>query len=278
MRRLGRRSRRERTAVRRRRSALFYAGLALLLLAVISPLDYWSDYYFFVHMLQHLLLMFAAPSLIVAGAPWLPLIHGLPVNFRRTVGRFLILSPGAAPVRALGRAVASPITAALAFNVFMVAWHVPALFDLAYRNQLVHIWLDHGSLFVSGVLFWMQVIPSYPLRPRLSPLRQAQMLLATNVVMIVSAVSMSLLTSVSWYPVYAHLPGVTLSPFADQQIGASILWVCGDMWALPALIVAIMRFVQEEGGGSEALERLLRRKVVTVADLAGPPALDGKRR
>jgi cytochrome c oxidase assembly factor CtaG len=278
LRRLARRSRPQRTSLRRRRSALFYAGLVVLLLAVLSPLDYWSDYYFYVHMLQHLLLMFAAPSLIVAGAPWLPLIHGVPVEARRSVGRFFMLAPKAAPLRVVGRALASPVTAIAAFNGFMIAWHVPALFDLAYRNQAVHIWLAHGTLFASGVLFWLQVIPSYPLRPRLSPLRQAQMLIATNAVMVISAVSMSILTSVSWYPVYAHLPGVTLSPFADQQIGASILWVCGDLWALPALVFAIMKFVQEEGGASEALERLLRGQVVTVADLTGGSALERKRR
>ncbi len=266
---LARRSRVERSRARRRRSLVFYAGLAVLLLSVVSPVDYWADEYFFVHMSQHLLLMFAAPSLIVAGAPWLPLAHALPVGPRRAVGRFVVLSPGAAPLRMLGRLALSPVTAAVSFNLAMVAWHVPALFDLGYRNGLVHIWLEHGSLFVTGVLFWMQVIPSYPIRLRMSPLRQAEMLLVTNTIMVAAAISMSLLTSVSWYPVYNHLPGVTLSPFADQQIGASILWVCGDLWALPALMVAIGRFVRQEGGASEALERLLRRPVLTVADLAG---------
>ena len=76
--RLARRSRPERTRQRRRRSWLFYGGLALLLLSVASPIDYWADDYFFVHMLQHLLLMFAAPTLVVAGAPWQPLLDGLP--------------------------------------------------------------------------------------------------------------------------------------------------------------------------------------------------------
>lgn len=267
LRHLARRSRPARSRTRRRRAFVFYAGLAVLLLAVVSPVDYWSDYYFFVHMVQHLLLMFAAPSLIVAGAPWLPLAHALPVDARRSLGRFVMLSPSAGPLRVLGRVALSPLAAVLGFNAAMVMWHVPVLFDLGYRNGFVHIWLEHGSLFVTGVLFWMQVIPSYPLRLRLSSLRQAEMLIVTNAVMVVIAISMSLMTSVSWYPVYNNLPGVTLSPFADQQIGASILWVCGDLWALPALIVAIGRFLREEGGPSEALERLLRRPVLTVADL-----------
>ena len=65
--RLARRSRPERTRERRLRSIWFYCGLVVLLIAVQSPIDYWADDYFFVHMIQHLLLMFAAPTLIVAG-------------------------------------------------------------------------------------------------------------------------------------------------------------------------------------------------------------------
>ena len=76
--RLARRSRPERTRQRRLRSLWFYGGLAVLLIAVESPIDYWADSYFFVHMIQHLLLMFAAPTMIVAGAPWQPLLDGLP--------------------------------------------------------------------------------------------------------------------------------------------------------------------------------------------------------
>ena len=82
--RLARRSRPDRTRQRRLRSLFFYSGLAVLLIAVESPIDYWSDYYFFVHMTQHLLLMFAAPTLVVAGAPWQPLLDGLPGHLGRT--------------------------------------------------------------------------------------------------------------------------------------------------------------------------------------------------
>ena len=87
LRRLASRSRPERTRERRLRSLWFYRGLAVLLLAVESPLDYWADSYFMVHMVQHLLLMFAAPSLVVAGAPWQPLLAALPGRSGQSVTR-----------------------------------------------------------------------------------------------------------------------------------------------------------------------------------------------
>jgi putative membrane protein len=255
-----------RTLARRKRSLLFYAGLLVLLVTVQSPIDYWSDYYYWVHMIQHLLLMFAAPSLIVAGAPWLPLLHALPVRARRVVLRSLLVSSWSAPLRAAGRFLLRPWTAIVLFNISMVIWHVPVLFDLAYRNQSVHIWLMHGSFFATGMLFWLQFIPSYPFRRRLEPGGQITALLVTNLVMFILAISQSIFAPTSWYPVYSHLAGVTLSPVASQQIGAGILWVCGDIWCFPAVVIAVRRLMDADGLEG-ALDRFLRREART-AELA----------
>ena len=183
----------------------------MLLLAVESPIDYWSDSYFMVHMVQHLLLMFAAPSLVVAGAPGQPLLDGLPGRSGQGgdpvgAGRRLVAAACAPPSRFL----TGPVVAVVLFNLAMVVWHIPAAFDLAANNSAVHIWLEHGSFFATGVLFWLQFIPSPPFRSRMPLLGRAAALLATNVVMIFIAMALSIFATHSVYAPYDHVPGVTL--------------------------------------------------------------------
>ncbi|HEY7276904.1 MAG TPA: cytochrome c oxidase assembly protein [Trebonia sp.] len=256
--RLAKRSRPERTRQRRIRSLWFYAGLAVLLLAVDSPIDYWSDSYFTVHMVQHLLLMFAAPSLVVAGAPGQPLLAALPGRSGKAVTRSVLAGRWARPARAAFTFVTGPVVAVVLFNLAMIGWHLPAAFDLAADNPAVHVWLEHGSFFATGVLFWLQFIPSPPFRSRMPLLGRAAALLATNVVMIFIAMSLSIFATHSVYAPYQHVPGVTLPAFADQQIGAAVLWVCGDFWALPTMIVTIRKLLSDETGVGTALDRFVR--------------------
>ena len=249
---------------RRMRSLAFYGGLAVVLAAVDSPVEYWAGRYFFMHMVQHLLLMFAAPTLIVAGAPWQPLLTAIP-------GRPAVAGTGwSRPLRAVGRWLLRPWVAVVAFNLVMLLWHVPALLDLAENNHAVQVWLLQSSYLIVGILFWLQFIPSPPLRMRMVPEAQAVALVATNVIMWLLAMSMSFLTSVSWYPVYDHVAGVTLPPFADQQIGAGILWVCGDFWAVPALIVVFRRIINADGSLGSALDKMLGRGTDEAATTGRP--------
>jgi putative membrane protein len=274
--RLARRSRPERTRQRRRRSLAFYSGLALLLIAVESPLDYWSSDYFFVHMLQHLVLMFAAPTLVVAGAPWQPMLDALPGRLGRSATAAALRDGWSRPLRAVAGFLLRPWVAVILFSVVMLAWHLPALYDLGEQNQVVHIWLVHGTFFLAGVLFWLQFIPSPPFRRRMPLVSQAVALIATNLVMWMLAMAMSIFSQSAWYSVYAHVPGVTLPPFADQEIGAAILWVCGDFWAIPALIYVVRGIINEDGGVGAAVEQLLHRGAARSGWASGrPPVMPG---
>jgi putative membrane protein len=259
LRRLARRSRPDRTRERRLRSLWFYGGLVVLLLAVESPIDYWADDYFFVHMIQHLLLMFAAPSLIVAGAPWQPLLAALPGRSGRSVTRGVLAGGWSRPLRAVGGFFLRPWVSIALFNAVMILWHLPGPYDLAERNQAVHIWLMHSSFFIAGVLFWLQFIPSPPFRRQLPLVYQAAALLLTNVIMVGLAMALSIFVSGSVYSVYNHVPGVTLPPLADQQIGAAILWVCGDFWALPTMIMIVRQLIAADGSVTGAVDKILNR-------------------
>lgn len=273
LRRLKERSRASRTRERRRRSWLFYGGLVVLLLAIESPIDYWSSSYFSVHMVEHLLISIAAPVLVVSGAPWIPLLFALPVKSRRSIGRFFYLDTKAGGFRALGRVLRNPWVALLSFNAAMLVWHIPSWFDLAERNSFVHIYLMHGSFFVTGILFWLQLLRSYPMKPRQSAVWQVGAVLGSNVVMTFLAMAMSIFTNVSWYPVYQHVPGVSFPPFADQQIGAAILWVCGDFWAAPVLGLIIRRAINAEGSLSGVIDRITHRNELQVIKAA--PSREG---
>jgi putative membrane protein len=235
-------------------AGLFYLGIAALMIAIASPVDYWSDQYLTAHVVQHILLSFVAAPLIVLGAPWLPLLRGLPRPLRRGFGRLAQRtqdrSPGAGggPVSRtlLGRAravLARPLTSVLLFNVTMVFWHLPGPFDLGLRNGNVHIWLEHGTFLGLGLALWLQVFGSYPLRPLLDGPRRVLVLISTNAVMVIVAMTLVMFTH-NLYPWYAA--GHTLAQQdADQQIAGSILWVCGEITFLPSILFTVASWLRQ---------------------------------
>jgi len=233
-------------------AALWWTGLTVLIAAVMSPIDYWSDSYLTAHVIQHILLAFVAPPLIVLGAPWVPLLRGLPRPVARAYGRILQRTRRQRTVSTRStwrwavvvREVASrPWTAVVAFNAVMIFWHLPGPFDLAEANPSVHIWLAHGAFFGLGVCLWLQVFGSYPFRPALAPPGRVIALVSTNAVMVLIAMTMVMFTR-NLYPWYAGAG--TAAQAADQQIAGAILWVCGEVTFLPAILYTVTRWLNDE--------------------------------
>ncbi len=135
------------------RSASFYGGLATLVLAIDSPLDAYADSLFFVHMVQHVLLLMVAPPLILLGRPWPRMTRAFPLEVRRPLARTVLVGETLSLGRRAVRAISAPLPAFALFNGVLIAWHVPYLYDLTLRSTLVHD-LEHAMFFATGLLFW----------------------------------------------------------------------------------------------------------------------------
>jgi len=238
---------------RRGRAWLFYCGLAAVVIALDSPLDSLSGQLFAAHMAQHVLLLSVAPPLIVLSAPWSRLWQPLPLDFRRTVARAVVLGPRWRPLRAAARAVSHPLAAWVLFNVNLVVWHVPALYNATLHSLAVHD-LEHALFFVTGLLFWARVFDTAPFHARLDWLRRVAYVtggLAVGwILSIVLALAPSPLYSV--YVSLAHRPG-GLSALGDQQIAAGVMWVPGSIAYTLAIIIFFSRWLAPEPSGRPAV-------------------------
>jgi putative membrane protein len=228
---------------RRLRHACFYAGLAVLLVALASPLERLSEQLFWAHMLQHILLLVVAPPLIVLARPWVRLWRALGLDARRslahsfTCGRLAWLRRTSA---ALGR----PGPSFVLFCGVVLAWHLPLLFDATLHSEALHA-LEHTLFFATALMFWKQVIDSPPLHAPLSELQRIAYLIGAMVVMWVLAVVLALAPRPLYgaYAQQASRPG-GISAMADQQIAAGIMWVPGSIAFVIVLFVYCNRWLE----------------------------------
>jgi len=227
---------------RRLRHLCFYAGLAVLIVALASPLDAYSERLFWAHMVQHMLLLVVAPPLIVLSRPWVRLWRVLPLGARQSLARGLARGR-LVPLRRAGGWLGRPLPSFVAFCGVVLAWHVPVLFDATLRSEALHA-LEHTLFFATALMFWKQVIDSPPLHAPLSELWRVVYLVGAMVVMWVLAVVLALAPH-PLYGAYAHeavRPG-GISAFADQQIAAGVMWVPGSITFVIVLFVYVHRWL-----------------------------------
>jgi putative membrane protein len=192
----------------------FLLGTFIIFIALVSPLDAIGDGYLFTaHMVQHALLMFCAPPLLLLGTPgWMlrPLLRD-PVVAR--IARFVTRAP----------------VAFVLFNANMAIWHLPPLYEATLENETVHI-IEHLSFIATALLNWMPILSPLPELPRLSEWGRILYLVAN---LIPSAILgwFFVTATTAIYPTYAAAPRVFgVSGVDDQFIG-------GYMMSMPATAV-----------------------------------------
>jgi putative membrane protein len=237
-------------------AAAFYGGLLWVLLALVSPLAYWSASYIWVRSLQDVLLATVAPAFLVLGAPWLVLRRGL--EFRRLPAGDAAPRTGDAAARPAARAARLAVGTVVAFNLAWCAWHLPRLYDGALRYPVVYA-AEVVSYLGLGVAFWLVLIGSRPLSPALAPLRRVMLLAGTIVVGTLLGMVLVFGNGVA-YPSYIGAGHHVLSVVYDQQTGGAVLW----MLVLPVYVTAgvalLIRWLNDEETQAltSGLDRLLK--------------------
>jgi cytochrome c oxidase assembly factor CtaG len=215
----------------RKRAVAFVAGLLVMLVALVSPVDRLADLYLFsAHMLQHMLLILLAAPLLVVGVP--PEVYRAALRWR--------------PAAALASAARRPGIAFTLATGTLALWHVPALYNAALGDEALHA-VEHLTFLVTFVIFWW---------PILSPLPEHRLGTgAALAYLAAAAIANSLLGVIltfaapGLYPAYLAprdplgiLPLLReewgLTAEADQQLGGLLMWVGGGpAFLIPTLLV-----------------------------------------
>jgi putative membrane protein len=241
-------------AVSRGNIAAFVGSMLMLWVASDWPLhDISEEYLYSAHMLQHMMLSFFLPPLVLLATPtWL--LRVLVGNGRACqVLRFLT----------------KPVVAAVVFNAVVIISHIPAVVNASVENGPLHYSL-HFLVVMSSLLMWMPVVGPFP-ELQLTPMGKAIYLFLLSLVPTIPAAWLTFATG-SVYTVYDHPVRVWgVSVIGDQQMAGAIMKTGGGLF-LWAIIVFL--FFKRVAAGYTTANTYKRTTKIPDAELTGDPATD----
>jgi len=226
-----------------------FGGLAVVAVALVSPVGTYADALLSVHMAQHVLLTLVAAPLVLLGQPGALALRVVSPGRRR---RWLRMGHG----RTL-RLASSPLLAWGLFAATGWAIHFSPLFDAALRSHPLHV-AEHALFLATALLFWWPVVGGHPGR---RPLPHPVRLLYLGVAMPQNTfLALAVLGAddvlYSGYAEVARTWGP--SPLADQRQGAGLMWVAGDLILLVSVLLVAAAWARHEERATERAERAER--------------------
>jgi len=217
------------------RHLFMLSALALLVLAVASPLSGLVTRSFALHQWQHLLIRIAVPMLLVLAWPGRVLLAGLPARVRRRWFKPVLASA------LFNRLIRLSLRLPVAFVVFVAALYllqIPALHNAAVQTVVLRGFL-HALLFLAGLIFWGAVLDRRdPPEGALRPMRALALLLA--IVSNILLGSLTTLKEVVLYPAYdLHERLFSASPMSDEVIGGYTIWVPSSMIFIVGVLIVL---------------------------------------
>jgi cytochrome c oxidase assembly factor CtaG len=214
--------------------AFSYAlGVAVMFLALVSPLDTAADRLLSMHMLQHVAVTTMGPPLILLGLP--PALLA-PLLRPRRVGE-------------VARLLTHPVLTGTLFILNMWFWHVPPMYDAALAHTSVHITM-HVAFMATGILFWWPVVQPSPITGTHGEGARLLYLFATGMPMGLLA----LLFFASGGVIYEHYATVEplwdINPSDDQQIAGLVMGGLGEAASFAAITILFFRYLDVEDAQS----------------------------
>ncbi len=221
------------------RLALFAAGITIILIALVSPLDSLGDQLMVMHMVQHVLLLDLAPILLILGLTK------------------VLLRPATRRLTAIERRagfLAHPAFAVVLYVGLLWLWHLPALYDNAQGNSALHA-LEHLSFISAGTLYWWHLLSPIRSRMRLGGMGPVMYMVSTKLVAGLLGVMLAF-DPHALYPFYAHQPRYwNLSPVQDQNLAGVVMALEQSIVMGIALVVLFVQMLAESEREAQRAER-----------------------
>lgn len=225
--------------VTRRNNIAFGVGLALLWFAADWPMhDISEEYLYFVHMIQHLLLTFIIPPILLLAVPeWL--------------GRLMVSESGTAGVWI--RRLSRPVAAGFLFNLGAALVHFKVVVNTSVDVGVFH-YLVHFVVFSTALLMWIPVVSPLP-ELRISKPGQMLYLFLMSILPTIPAAFLTFANQ-PLYESYDHpvrLWGISV--IQDQQAAGVVMKLAGGiyLWA----VITYLFFTWAKSG--ERTDRQMRR-------------------
>jgi putative membrane protein len=203
--------------IRRRYMAAFVLGLTVVVIALVSPLDRLGGTLLLAHMMQHGLLVTAAPLLLLLGKPGVAFAWALPAGWSRGG----LAAATWWPLARAGLWLSRPFPAAALHGLALWFWHAPALFDAAVEREWLHT-LEHASFFGTALLFWRAILDARS-GERIGLALAAAFATLMHGGLLGGLITMALRPLYGSYLGRAELWGLTA--LEDQQLAGLLMWV-----------------------------------------------------
>ncbi|GAA0945930.1 cytochrome c oxidase assembly protein [Nonomuraea longicatena] len=236
------------------RTASWFAGVAVLVVATQSGLARYAKVMFSMHMVEHMTLSMIVPIFLVLGGPVTLALRALrPAAKRGDRGPREWLTT-ILHSRAV-RVVSHPAVATAVFIASTYALYFTPLFAAAMEEHLGHIAMT-AHFLLSGCLFFWVIIGVDPAPHKLPYVGRLLLLFVTmpfHAFFGIALMMMGTVLASGWYEQLGRTWGDPL--LADQSDGGAIAWGFGEIPTLIVLLAIALQWYQDEDRKARRADR-----------------------